>query len=59
MSKEQFRICPESGLQFHKPAEQLMRANAVVAVVMLLIGGLTAIAGRPSTGSQPTGSIRC
>jgi cytochrome c oxidase subunit 1 len=43
MSKEQFRICPESGLQFHKPAEQLMRANAVLAVVMLLIGGIAAL----------------
>ncbi|MFT5140869.1 MAG: cytochrome c oxidase subunit 1 [Lysobacterales bacterium] len=43
MSAEQFRICPESGLQFHKPAERLMRAFAVVAVVMLLIGGLAAI----------------
>jgi cytochrome c oxidase subunit 1 len=43
MNTEQFRICPESGLQFHKPAERLMRAFAVVAVVMLLIGGLAAI----------------
>ncbi|MCP4047681.1 MAG: cytochrome c oxidase subunit I [Gammaproteobacteria bacterium] len=39
-----FRTCPESGLQFHKPAEMLMRANAVLAVVMLLIGGLSALA---------------
>jgi len=38
-----FRTCPETGLQFHKPAEMLMRAHAVVAVVMLLIGGLTAV----------------
>lgn len=44
MSTEQFRTCPESGLQFHKPAELLMRMNAVVAVVMLLIGGLSALA---------------
>ena len=44
MSTEQFRICPESGLQFHKPAENLMRANAVLAVVILLIGGLAALA---------------
>jgi cytochrome c oxidase subunit 1 len=43
MSKELFRTCPESGLQFHKPAEWLMRANAVAAVVMLLIGGITAL----------------
>jgi len=38
-----FRTCPESGLQFHKPAEWLMRANAVAAVVMLLFGGLLAV----------------
>ncbi len=44
MKTELFRTCPESGLQFHKPAEMLMRANAVVAVVMLLIGGLSALA---------------
>ncbi len=43
MTQEQFRTCPESGLQFHKPAEMLMRANAVMAVVMLLIGGITAL----------------
>jgi len=43
MSTEQFRICPESGLQFHKPAETLMRANAVLAVVILLIGGVAAL----------------
>jgi cytochrome c oxidase subunit 1 len=43
MSNELFRTCPESGLQFHKPAEQLMRANAVVAIVILLIGGISAL----------------
>jgi cytochrome c oxidase subunit 1 len=43
MSSEQFRTCPESGLQFHKPAEMLMRANAVLAVVMLLVGGIAAV----------------
>jgi len=43
MSNELFRTCPESGLQFHKPAEQLMRANAVVAIVILLIGGIAAL----------------
>lgn len=43
MSNQQFRTCPESGLQFHQPAELLMRANAVVAVVILLIGGITAL----------------
>ena len=43
MKTEQFRTCPESGLQFHKSAETLMRANAVMAVVMLLVGGITAL----------------
>jgi len=43
MSVQLFRTCPESGLQFHKSAEWLMRANAVAAVVMLLIGGVTAL----------------
>jgi cytochrome c oxidase subunit 1 len=43
MSNELFRTCPESGLQFHKPAEQLMRINAVLAVVILLVGGITAL----------------
>jgi cytochrome c oxidase subunit 1 len=44
MKNQEFRTCPESGLQFHKPAETLMRLNAVVAVVALLVGGLTALA---------------
>ncbi len=43
MSQEQFRTCPESGLQFHKPAELLMKAHAIVAVVILLIGGIAAL----------------
>ena len=43
MKKQEFRTCPESGLQFHKPAETLMRLNAVLAVVSLLIGGVTAL----------------
>ncbi len=43
MSTELFRTCPESGLQFHKPAEQLMRANAATAIVILLFGGITAL----------------
>jgi cytochrome c oxidase subunit 1 len=43
MSGELFRTCPESGLQFHKPAEQLMRAFAVLAVVILLVSGTTAL----------------
>ncbi len=38
-----FRTCPTTGLVFHEPAEKLMRWNAVVAVVALLVGGLLAI----------------
>ncbi len=36
----QFRTCPESGLVFHRPAENLIKANAVAAVVFLAIGGI-------------------
>ena len=35
-----FRTCPDSGLKFHRPAEALMKANAVAAVVFLLVGGV-------------------
>ena len=38
-----YRTCPRSGLQFEARAEWLMIANAVTAVVALLIGGLLAI----------------
>jgi len=38
-----YRTCPRSGLQFEKNAETLMKVNAFVAVVWLLIGGLLAI----------------
>jgi len=38
-----FRICPRSGLQFHKSAESLIKANAVAGIVMLLIGGVLAL----------------
>jgi len=40
MTNLNFRICPETGLKVHGPAEALIKANAVVAVVFLLIGGL-------------------
>ena len=36
----QFRTCPATGLKIHLPAEKLIKANAVVAVVFLAIGGL-------------------
>jgi len=38
-----YRTCPRSGLQFERQAELLMKSNAFVAVVWLLIGGLLAI----------------
>lgn len=38
--KPQFRTCPESGLVFHRPAENLIKANAVAAVIFLAVGGL-------------------
>ena len=38
-----YRTCPRSGLQFDTQAEKLMLANAVVAVVYLLVGGILAV----------------
>ena len=38
-----YRTCPRSGLQFELQAERLMIANAVIAVVALLVGGILAI----------------
>jgi len=43
-SSEVFRTCPETGLKLHGPAEALIKANAVVAVVFLAIGGLFGLA---------------
>ena len=40
-----YRTCPRSGLQFESHAEKLMIANAVAAVVFLLIGGILAGVG--------------
>ncbi len=34
-----FRVCPDTGLKWHRPAERLMKLNAVAAVVFLLVGG--------------------
>jgi cytochrome c oxidase subunit 1 len=38
-----FRSCPTTGLRVHRDADALIRANAVVATVALLIGGTAAI----------------
>jgi cytochrome c oxidase subunit I len=37
------RICPSTGLKVDRNADNLIKANAVVATVMLLIGGITAV----------------
>jgi cytochrome c oxidase subunit 1 len=33
------RVCPATGLRIHKSAENLIKANAVVAIVFLAVGG--------------------
>ncbi len=38
-----YRTCPASGLQFEAHAEKLMKWNAVVAVLWLLVGGIGAL----------------
>ncbi len=43
MNNTLFRVCPDTGLKFHRPAETLMKANAVAAVVFLLVGGFYAV----------------
>jgi len=35
-----FRTCPDTGLKVHLPAENLIKANAVAAVVFLMVGGI-------------------
>lgn len=40
MATKMFRKCPDSGLYFHKSAESLMKAHAVLGVVYLLVGGI-------------------
>ncbi len=37
------RTCPVTGFRVHRAAEDLIKANAVAAVVALLVGGLAAI----------------
>ncbi len=39
-SSSEFRTCPSTGLKVHLPAERLIKANAVAAVVFLAVGGL-------------------
>jgi cytochrome c oxidase subunit 1 len=40
MANNIFRTCPDTGLKFNAPAENLIKVNAVAAVVFLLVGGL-------------------
>jgi cytochrome c oxidase subunit 1 len=39
----EFRTCGTTGLKVHGPAERLIKANAVVAVVFLAVGGLAGL----------------
>ncbi|MEX2527257.1 MAG: cbb3-type cytochrome c oxidase subunit I [Gemmatimonadota bacterium] len=43
MNGEAFRTCPSTGLQVHRRAELLIKAHAVAATVMLLVGGIAAL----------------
>ncbi|MDA0340212.1 MAG: cbb3-type cytochrome c oxidase subunit I [Proteobacteria bacterium] len=40
MANELFRICPDTGFKIDRNAEKLIKANAVVAIVFLAVGGL-------------------
>lgn len=42
-TKEQYRICQTTGLRVYKSAENLIKANAVVAIVFLAVGGVFGI----------------
>jgi cytochrome c oxidase subunit 1 len=39
MSDFNHRVCPATGLRIHKSAENLIKANAVTAIVFLAVGG--------------------
>ncbi len=43
MNATDFRTCPVTARHIHRPAETLVKANAVVAVVSLLIGAIAAV----------------
>jgi len=38
-----FRTCPTTGLRIDRAADALIKANAVVATVALLVGGVAAL----------------
>jgi len=43
MNATDFRTCPITARRIHRPAEALVKANAVVAVVALLVGAIAAV----------------
>ncbi|MFQ5432830.1 MAG: cytochrome C oxidase subunit I, partial [Nitrospinota bacterium] len=43
MMNSEFRTCPTTGLKVNLPAENLIKINAVTAIVFLLVGGLLAL----------------
>jgi cytochrome c oxidase subunit 1 len=43
MAAGEFRVCPTTGRRIHLPGEALVKANAVVSIVALLIGAIAAI----------------
>jgi len=43
MNATDFRTCPVTNRRIHLPAEALVKANAVVAVVSLLVGAIAAV----------------
>jgi cytochrome c oxidase subunit 1 len=43
MTPDDFRVCPTTGRRIHLPGEALVKANAVVSIVALLIGAIAAI----------------
>ena len=45
MANTVFRTCPDTGLKFNAPAENLIKANAVAAVVFLLSEAAAFITG--------------
>ncbi len=43
MNGQEFRTCSVTGLKVHLPAEKLIRANTITAVIFIAIGGLAAL----------------
>ena len=43
MSEQKFRTCTITGLKVHGPAESLIKANIITAVIFIAIGGIAAL----------------